>query len=378
MNIRYIVELRDEERAQLQELTGGGNARVRRVKRAQILLAAEQGHGDAAIATTVGVGTSTVYCTKRRFVEEGLEMALSEQPRVGSRRKLTGREETLLVAVACSDPPAGRARWTLELLADEMVQRTEHDELSRETVRRRLGEQSVKPWQRKMWCIPCVDTEYVARMEDVLDLYSEAPDPHRPVVCFDETPVQLIGETRIPWPAQPGKPARIDYEYRRNGTANLFVFLDAHQPWRHVKVTERKTAHDFAQCMYELAEVRYRDAETVRVVLDNLSAHKSSALYEVYGPEVARNVLRRLEFHFVPKHASWLNMVEIEIGVLVKQCLDRRIEDRETLRRELAHWQRRRNTEGARVEWLFDVHRAREKLARVYPAPVSADLDQAA
>ena len=138
-------------------------------------------------------------------------------------------------------------------------------------------------------------------MEDVLDLYSEAPDPRRPVVCFDETPVQLIGETRIPWPAQPGKPARIDYEYRRNGTANLFVFLDAHQPWRHVKVTERKTAHDFAQYMYELAEVHYREAETLRVVLDNLSAHKPSALYEVYGPELARDVLRRLEFHFVPK-----------------------------------------------------------------------------
>ena len=229
----------------------------------------------------------------------GLEGALSEDPRPGARRRLTGREETLLVAVACSDPPAGRARWTLELLADEMVQRTGHEGLSRETVRRRLSEQSVKPWQRKMWCIPRVDTEYVARMEDVLDLYAETPDPLRPVVCFDETPVQLIGETRLPWPAEPGKPARFDYEYRRNGTANLFVFLNAHQPWRHVKVTERKTAHDFAHCMRELVEIHYPDAETVRVVLDNLSAHKPAALYEVFAPELARNVLRRLEFHFV-------------------------------------------------------------------------------
>ena len=378
MNIRYIVELGDEERAGLRELTGGGEARVRRVKRAQILLAAEHGHGDAAIASTVGVGTSTVYRTKRRFVEGGLEAALSEEPRIGAKRKLTGREETLLIAVACSNPPTGRARWTLELLADEMVRRTEHEGVSRETVRRRLAEQSLKPWQRKMWCIPSVDTQYVARMEDVLDLYSQAPDPRHPVVCFDETPVQLIGETRIPWPAQPGKPARIDYEYRRNGTANLFVFLDAHRPWRHVKVTERKTAHDFAWCMYELAQVHYRDAQTVRVVLDNLSAHKPAALYEVFSPEVAREVLRRLEFHFVPKHASWLNMVEIEIGVLNKQCLDRRIADRETLRREVAHWEQRRNAEGARVKWLFDVRRAREKLGRVYPTPVSNDLAQAA
>ncbi len=367
MNIRYVVELTDEERTQLRELTRGGQARVRRVKRAQILLAAEQGHSDATIAATVGVGTSTVYRIKRRFVEGGLETALNEGPRDGARRKLSGREETLLVAVACSAPPLGRTRWTLELLADEMVRRTEHGEISRETVRRRLAESSVKPWQRKMWCIPCLDAEYLARMEDVLDLYSEASNSRRPVVCFDETPVQLIGETRIPWPAQPGKPARSDYEYRRNGTANLFLFLDAHQPWRQVKVTERKTAHDFAYCMYELAEVHYPDAETVRVVLDNLSAHKPAALYEVFAPEVARNVLRRLEFHFVPKHASWLNMVEIEIGVLSKQCLDRRIGDRDTLRREVAHWQRRRNAEGARVEWLFDIHRARKKLGRLYP-----------
>ena len=160
---------------------------------------------NAMIAATVGVGTSTVYRTKRRFVEQGLgggiERSASGWGRIASS---LGREEALLVAVACSDPPAGRARWTLELLAEEMVVRTGHAQVSRETERRRLAEQSVKPWQRKMWCIPCVDAEYVARMEDVLDLDSEVPDPRRPVVCFDETPVQLVGETRIPWPAQPG------------------------------------------------------------------------------------------------------------------------------------------------------------------------------
>ena len=378
MNIRYVVELSDEERTQLQELTRRGQARVRRVKRAQILLAADQGCRDTAIAAAVGVGTSTVYRVKRRFVEGCLEAALNEAPRDGAKRKLSGRQETLLVAVACSDPPPGRARWTLELLADEIVQRTDHEAVSRETVRRRLAEHKLKPWQRKMWCIPCVDAEYVARMEDVLDLYSEAPDPRRPVVCFDETPVQLIGETRIPWPVQPGKPARTDYEYRRCGTANLFVFLDAHQSWRHVKVTERKTAHDFAHCMHELAMVHYPDAETVRVVLDNLSSHKPAALYEVFVPEVARDVLRRLEFHFVPKHASWRGMVAIEIGVLVKQCLERRIGDRATLCREVAHWQQRRNAAGARVKWLFDTSCARRKLGRVYPMPTSPDLVQAA
>ena len=221
MNVKYIVELLDEERRELESLIRAGRHSARRVKRAQILLAAERGESDEAIAAGSRAGTSTVYRTKRRFVEEGFEAALSEQPRTGRERKLNGKDEALLVALACSTPPEGCARWTLELLAGEFVQRTEHQAVSRETVRRRLKEQQLKPWQKKMWCIPTVDTEYVARMEDVLALYTATPDPARPVVCFDETPVQLIGETRVAVPMRPGQPARVDYEYRRNGTANL-------------------------------------------------------------------------------------------------------------------------------------------------------------
>lgn len=370
MGARYIVTLSNAERSELGELISRGKPSARRVKRAQILLAAERGESEAAIAKTLSVGTSTVHRTRSRFVLHGLEAALCEEPRRGVERKLSGNEEALLVAVACSKPPPGRARWTLELLAGEVIRRTEHQSVSRETVRRRLAENDLKPWRRKMWCIPKVDSEYVARMEDVLDLYSAPSDPKRPVVCIDETPVQLIGETRQPWPAKPGTPARVDYEYRRNGTANLYVFLDAHQPWRHVKVTQRKTAADFAQCMYELAMVHYRDAQTIRVVLDNLSAHRPATLYEVYEPALAREVLRRLEFHFVPKHASWLNMVEIEIGVLVSQCLDRRIPDHATLVSEIASWERQRNADGARIKWMFTVARAREKLRRAYPQNV--------
>ena len=225
------------------------------------------------LPATVAVGGSTVYRTKRRFVEGNLERALSEEPRPGAERKLTGKEEALLVATACANPPAGRARWTLELLADAMVKLTEHESLSGETVRRRLAENGLKPWRKDMWCIPKVDGEYVARMEDVLDLYAEAPDPKRPVVCFDESPVQLIGEVRQPIPAEPGQLERYDYEYRRNGTVNLFVCLDVHRPWRKVKVTERRTAEDYAQCMRELVDVHYPDAECIRVVQDNLSTH---------------------------------------------------------------------------------------------------------
>jgi hypothetical protein len=199
MNVR--VELSQIERDELTAMLGGGKHAARKLKRAQILLAADGGRCDAEIVRTVWGSPSTVGRTKRRFLEGNLERALSEEPRPGAERKLTGKEKVLLVASACAKPPAGRKRGTLTLLADTMVKLTDHDSLSGETVRRRLAENDLKPWRRDMWCIPHVDGEYVARMEDVLDLYAEAPNPELPLVCFDETPVQLIGEVRQPVPA---------------------------------------------------------------------------------------------------------------------------------------------------------------------------------
>src|SRR5580693_5673515 len=338
-----------------------------RCANAQILLAADAGISDEAIASSISVGGSTVYRTKRRFVEGNIELALSEEPRPGAARKLSGKETALLVATVCSSPPAGRKRWTLDLLAGEMVQLTEHEGLSRETVCRRLAEDDLKPWLRKMWCIPEVNGTYVARMEDVLDLYAEDSDPKRPVVCFDESPTQLIGEVREPIPAAPGQPERYDCEYRRNGTANLFVFLDAHKSWRHVKVTDHRTARDFANCMRDLADIHYPAADRIRVVMDNLSTHTAGALYEAFPAPEAHRVLQRLEFHYTPKHASWLNMVEIEIGVLRGQCLDRRIDDPKRLISEIAVWEKQRNAAGARIKWMFTTEKARAKMGRAYP-----------
>ena len=192
-------------------------------------------------------------------------------------------------------------------------------------------------------------------------------DAKRPVVCFDESPIQLIGEVRRPIRAKPGRIERYDCEYRRNGTANLFVFLDVHRSWRKVKVTERRAAEDFAACMRELADVHYPKAERIRVVLDNLSTHSAGALYQAFPAAEARRVLRRLEFHYVPKHASWLNMVEIEIGVLASQCLDRRIESYARLVAETAAWEKQRNAERARIKWMFTTEKARAKMGRAYP-----------
>src|SRR5215212_11611058 len=367
MNIRYRVELSETERTEIQTMLGGGKDAVRKLKRAQILLASDAGQSDEAIAASVAVSTSTVGRTKRRFVEGNLERALSEGARPGAARKLSGQEEALLVATACSSPPEGRACWTLELLAGEMVRLTHHDSLSRDTVRRRLAENELKPWREKMWCVPQVDGEFVARMEDVLDLYAEPPDPKCPVVCLDESPLQLIGETRQPIPAAPGQVARADYEYRRCGTVNLFVVLDVHRPWRKVTVTERRTAQDYARRLCELVDVDYPEAERIRVVQDNLSTHTPGALYAAFPAPEARRILRRLEFHYTPKHASWLNMVEIAIGVLKSQCLDRRIDDREELEAEIKAWECQRNAARARVKWMFTTDKARAKMSRAYP-----------
>ena len=205
-------------------------------------------------------------------------------------------------------------------------------------------------------------------MEDVLDLYEEAYDAKRPVVCFDETPVQLVAETRKPQPVAPGRPRRYDYEYERKGTANVFMVMEPLAAWRHVTVTEHRTKLDFAAQMKELVEVHYPEAEKIRVVMDNLNTHKRASLYEAFSPAEARRLLRRLEFHYTPKHANWLDMAEIELSVLNSQCLDRRIPDQQTLAQETKSWQDQRNRDGIPVKWRFTVNDARQRLSHLYPS----------
>jgi hypothetical protein len=204
-------------------------------------------------------------------------------------------------------------------------------------------------------------------MEDVLALYAEAYDRKRPVVCFDEKPVQLLEETRVPRPTAPGQPALVDYEYRRKGTANIFMAVEPLAGWRQVAVTKQRTKLDFAAQM-KLICAQYPEAERIRVVLDNLSTHTPASLYEAFPPEEARSLARRLEFHYTPKHGSWLNMAEVELSVLSGQCLDRRIGDPNALAKEVSAWTAPRNEEGVRVQWRFTVHDARRKLAHLYPA----------
>jgi hypothetical protein len=205
-------------------------------------------------------------------------------------------------------------------------------------------------------------------MEDLLALYAEPYDPAYPVVCFDEQPHQLVGETRTPVPAAPGQPARYDYEYQRNGTANLFMMVQPLAGWRHVKVTDRRTYVDFAHCMKDLVDVHFPEAQVITVVLDNLNTHTPAALYEVFPPEEARRLITCLDFRYTPKHGSWLNQAEIELAVLTQQCLDQRIPDRPTLDHKVSVWEARRNGQRATIKWRFTAADARTKLKRLYPS----------
>jgi len=205
-------------------------------------------------------------------------------------------------------------------------------------------------------------------MEDLLDLYAEPLDPARPVVGFDESSKQLVAEIRVPLPLEPGRPERFDTEYARNGTANLFLFVQPRGGWRHVEVTDRRTKDDFAHQMQALVDRHFPDATVIRIVLDNLNTHTPAALYATFPAAEARRLLRKLEFHSTPVHGSWLNMAELEFSMLSRQCLDRRIPDRDTLATEVAVWETARNEHRATIAWQFTVDDARRKLHRLYPS----------
>jgi hypothetical protein len=205
-------------------------------------------------------------------------------------------------------------------------------------------------------------------MEDVLDLYAQPPDPRRPRVCFDELPFQIVAETRTTLPVRPGQPQRVDYEYERRGTCNVFLKVQPEAGWRRLEVTPRRTAHDFAHQMRALVDEDFPDADIIRVVLDNLNTHTPAALYAAFPPAEARRIVSKLEFHYTPKHGSWLNMAETELSVVVRQCLDRHFTGIDEVREEVAAWEKQRNARNATITWRFTTTNARTKLNRLYPS----------
>jgi transposase len=367
---KYVVTLDSEEREMLQNMINSGTERARKLTQARILLKAHGGWKDEDICKALDVGIATVERVRKRFVLEGLEAALTRRrPRREYSRKFDGEQEARLVAVTCSAPPEGHGRWSLRLLADRVIELKIVETVSHETIRQVLKNNELKPWLKEEWCIPPkANAHFVYHMEDVLDVYKRPADPCRPLVCFDESPEQLISETRQPLPAAPGQPERYDYEYRRHGVANTLMFFAPLLNWRHVKITDRRTKADWAECMRELADVHFPDAKCIVVVEDQLNTHDPACLYEFFPPAEAKRILDRLEFHSTPKHGSWLNMAEIELSVLNRQCLNRYIPDKVMLAQETAAWSAKRNSTGATVNWQFTTVDARIKLKRLYPS----------
>ena len=226
----------------------------------------------------------------------------------------------------------------------------------------------MKPWRKQMWCIPPEqNAEFVCAMENVLEVYQRPYDPKRPVVCMDETSKQLVQETRVSPPPRPGQAERFDYEYERNGTANVFMFCEPLAGRRRATVTDRRTKCDWAEQIRTLLDVQYPRAARVTLVMDNLNTHALASLYEAFEPGEARRLIERLETVYTPKHGSWLNMAEIELGILSRQCMGDRVPDRTTLAASMDRWQKDRNATRATIDWQFTTADARIKLRRLYP-----------
>ncbi|MCP4306229.1 MAG: IS630 family transposase [bacterium] len=373
---KYVVRLSAEERDELEALIRKGKSPARRLLKARILLKADvsqsgSGWNDSQIIEALETNASMVYRVRKQLVEEGFEAVLLRKQRAtpAVERIFDGEKEAKLIALACSQPPKGRARWTLRLLETKVVELGIVNRASDSTIGRVLKKHSLKPHRRQCWVIPPkANSAFVAAMEDVLAVYTRPRDLECPLVCLDETSKQLIAETRVPVPMKPGRPGRFDYEYQRNGTANLFMLFAPLEGWRCVKVTDRHTAVDYAHVLKDLADVHFPNAKTIVLVQDNLNIHAKGPLYQAFPAAEARRLVERFEWHYTPKHGSWLNLAESELGVLSSQCLDRRIPDKQTLIDEIAAWEHDRNANHTKADWQFSTKDARIKLKHLYPA----------
>lgn len=287
------------------------------------------------------------------------------------RSALSGLQTAHLIAIACSPSPDGHDNWTVRLLAQKTVELGFMPSISPNTIHEMLKKNDMKPWQHEHWCLPSVGGEFVAAMEDVLDLYEEEYDPQYPTVCLDEKPVVLHADVQPPVPVAPGRPELVDYEYERKGTRNLFVVVEPLAGWRHVEVTARRTMQDYAKVVRWLVDEVYPHAEYIRLVQDNLNTHTPGALYETFPPAEACRILQRLEFHYTPKHGSWLNMAEIEIAILERLALSRRLEDEVALCHQVLAVETERNAQRRDIAWQFTSRDARHKIERLYPLKAS-------
>jgi transposase len=353
------IQLHHTQLAKIKNLLSYEEPRV--IRRANILNCLHLGYRSGDIAQILNVSARTVQNIAHVYLESGLDAALFDDERSGRPIDIDDRERSRIIAMVCTDPPKGHYRWTLDLIVDEAINRKlVNDAISREQVRIVLQEHDLKPWQEKMWCIPSLDQKYIHRMEDILEVYEKPYDHLRPVVCFDEKPVPLISDARSRKPAEPGKSARIDYEYVRGGSVNVFCAVEPKAGIYLNDVTERRTGKDFADFIKKINET-YAKSDKIILVMDNLSTHSEKSLILAFGKEHGSRLWSRFEVHYTPTHASWLNQAEIAIGMFSRQCLgDGRIVNINNLKGQTAAWNARINKKATKIQWRFTRSKVRK------------------
>ena len=388
----YEVILNTEEIARLIDITHkGANHSARVIMHANILLKTNDGDftrkkDNREIAEIFSVSPTTVNQIRKTYVSEGLEAALNRKTRITPPvlSKITGDFEAQVIATALSPAPKGKARWTLQLLAEHCMEKQYIVSISHTAIGGMLNTNEVKPHLSKYWCIPKgSDASFVMHMEDVLGIYKREYNPQIPVICMDEKPIQLLDEIRERISAKPlridpdtgiykpGEAEKIDAEYVRCGTASIFMFTEPLGGWRHVIARENRKKGDYAYMMRQISDTYYPDVEKVILISDNLNTHNATSFYEAFPPETACRLTRKFEYHYTPKHGSWLNIAESELSSLARQCLgNQRINSVGELNEILTAWEVDRNTRQKGVNWHFSAEDARIKLKRLYPTPI--------
>lgn len=353
----FSLPLKDRRKLQLVLKTGT----AREVTRGHALNMRYKGCTVMEIADYLEMTPRTVINICNAYRETGLERAIYDDPRPGRPIEIDDRIKCQIVATVCSNPPEGFDRWTLVLLKEQVERQRVAKSISTESIRLVLQEHDLKPWQQKMWCIPELDDEFIKRMEDVLDVYERPYDAATPVVCLDEKPVVLHGDKKEPKPLEEGRPKRVDYEYIRNGSVNVFCAVEPKTGIYLNRVTPKRDAAEFAKFM-NATESKFSDAEKIILVMDNLSTHTEKSLLKYYGEEEGQKLWQRFEVHYTPKHGSWLNQAEIAIGMYQRQCLGgSRIPDIHTLRKKTAAWNKIINRKKVTINWNFSTLDARDK-----------------
>ena len=389
------INLTEEEVEKLKSLTHkGAGVSAKTIMHANILLFTNDGLGDKKkgvreTAELFDISPNTVNNVRKLYVEGGLDAALDRKTRISPPHisKITGEFEAQVIATALSPAPKGRARWTLRLLADYCSEKKYIVSISHAAIGDMLNTNQVKPHLSKYWCTPKEhDAEFVLHMEDVLGIYQREYDPRIPVVCMDEKPIQLLDEIRDRVSAKPlrmdpdtglpklGAAEKIDSEYVRCGTACIFMFTEPLGAWRHTVALKTRKKEDFALLMREISQRYYPDVEKIIIIADNLNTHTPASFYEAFPPKVAYALAQKYEFHYTPKHGSWLNIAETELSSLALQCLgNHRIKSINELNEMLAAWEIERNTRQKGVNWQFTAEDARIKLKRLYPTPIFSE-----